>query len=102
MFVRSNTSHINRRFLLLIVVNVHTAEIAAQPRIHNLRITRFSLSLSHLGVGMFVVMHRDFAARSERNRQHSADRPQNDRPDHETADDHDLKESKDKKERNTG
>lgn len=47
-------------------------------------------------------MQRDFAARSERNRQHSADRPQNDRPDHETADDHDLQESKDRKEKNTG
>ena len=43
---------------------------------------------------MFIVMHRDFAARSERNRQHSADRPQNNRPDHETADDHDLKRIK--------
>ena len=39
---------------------------------------------------MLIIMQRDFAARSERNRQHSADRPQNNRPDHETADDHYL------------
>lgn len=40
-------------------------------------------------------MQRDFAARSERNRQHSADGPQNNRPDHETADNHNLKGSED-------
>ena len=47
-------------------MNVNTAEIAAQPRIDDLTLT--SPLNAHLRIGMAVVMHRDLAACSERNR----------------------------------
>ena len=70
-------------------MNVHAAEIPAEPRVDDLTLT--SSLHSHLRIRMTVVMKRDFAARCERNRQHSADGSQNDRPDDETADNHNLK-----------